>query len=209
MIVLDIETSGVDFLQCGIWQIGAVDFENPENQFLDECRIDDEDIVTESSMVVTGKTEVEMKDSKKQTQKQLVEKFFEWCKKFKIKNFICQNPQFDTTFLKIKALKYGLEYPFHYRAFDLHSVASLKFKQIKGKLLIRDSYSGMDFTYIINFCGLEDHRIQVENNEVVKEGASHNALEDAKLTAECFSRIIYGKNLLEEFKKFKIPKYLR
>ncbi|UZE93837.1 MAG: 3'-5' exonuclease [Candidatus Pacearchaeota archaeon] len=213
MIVLDIETSGVDFLKCGIWQIGAVDLKNPKNQFLEESRIDNEDIVTEGSMKVTGKTEEEMRDENKQIQKELLERFFDWCKKAKIKNFICQNPQFDTTFLKLKASKYGLEYPFHHRAFDTHSIASLKYKQVKGKFLIEESNgqfcSGLTFTKIIEFCGVEDKRRLMKDGEIVKEGSPHNALTDAKLTAECFSRIVNGKNLLEEFKKFPIPKYLK
>ncbi len=33
-------------------------------------------------------------------------------------------------------------------------------------------------------------------------------LEKARLTAECFSRIVYGKFLLEKFYKCKIPEYL-
>jgi DNA polymerase III epsilon subunit-like protein len=209
MIVLDIETSGVDFLKCGIWQVGAIDFKDPKNQFLEEARIDNEDVVTESSMKVTGKTEIEMRDQRKQPQKQLLENFFEWGKKIKIKNFICQNPQFDTSFLKIKASEYGLEYPFHFRAFDLHSIASLKYLQIKGELLIGKEYSGMDFSKVMEFCGLEDPRVEVEGDVVVKEGLPHNALEDAKLTAECFSRLLYRRSLLEEFKKFPIPEYLK
>ena len=47
MIILDIETSGLRPEENGIWQIGAVDFYNPENIFLDECRIDQEDKVEE------------------------------------------------------------------------------------------------------------------------------------------------------------------
>lgn len=209
MIVLDIETSGVDLLRCGIWQIGALDLENPENQFLEEARIDDEDIVTESSMKVTGKTEQEMRDSNKQSQRELLKRLFEWCKKTKIKNFICQNPQFDIGFLRIKVSKYGLEMPFHYRCFDLHSLTALKYKQINGEILIINDRSGLDLSKIIEFCGLENPRREVEGDTVVKEGEPHNALVDAKLTAECFSRIMYGNNLLEEFKKFPIPEYLK
>ena len=37
----------------------------------------------------------------------------------------------------------------------------------------------------------------------------NNALEDAKLTAECFSRLLNGKNLFPEYAKFKIPDYLK
>jgi len=43
MIVVDIETSGIDYNRVGIWQIGAIEF---ENQFLEESRIDDEDEIT-------------------------------------------------------------------------------------------------------------------------------------------------------------------
>ncbi len=172
MIVLDIETSGMDFLKCGIWQIGAIDLENPENQFLEESRIDDEDIVTESAKKITGKTETELRDVKKQSQKQLLKRFFEWCEKAKVKNFICQNPQFDTTFLILKAKKYDLKYPFHYRTFDLHSIASLKYKQIKGNFLIDKDHSDMSLDNTLKFCGIEDIRIKMENGKVVKEGAS-------------------------------------
>jgi len=43
MMVFDIETSGTNFYKCGIWQIGALELENPENTFLQEGRIDDKD----------------------------------------------------------------------------------------------------------------------------------------------------------------------
>jgi hypothetical protein len=36
----------------------------------------------------------------------------------------------------------------------------------------------------------------------------HNGLRGAKIEAEALSRLIYGKNLLEEYKEFKIPQYL-
>ncbi len=209
MIVVDIETSGVDFIKCGIWQIGAVDLENPENQFLEESRIDDKEIVTGSAMKVTGKTEEELRDKGKQPQKELLEHFFDWCKKAKIKNFVCQNPQFDTTFLILKSQKNGLEYPFNYRAFDLHSIAQIRYLQIKKKLLIKESRSDMGLGNILEFCGMEDPRTKLEEGIVIKEGKPHNALEDAKLTAECFSRLVYGKNLLEKYKKFPIPEYLK
>lgn len=209
MIVVDIETSGVDMVRCGIWQIGATDFENPNRQFLEEAKIDDSDIIIPEALIVIGKTEVELRDKKKQTQKQLIENFFKWCEKVKFKNLICQNPQFDFSFLAIKASKYGLKLPFHYRSFDLHSVASQKYLQVNRKLLIADGHSDMGLGNILHFCGMKDTRMKMEKGQVIRKGSPHNALEDAKLTAECFSRIMYGKNLLSEFKKFSVPKYLK
>ena len=209
MIVVDLETSGVDLAKAGIWQIGAVDFENPPRIFLEEARIDNEDKVTKESTQVHGKGEKELRDRKKQSQKQLLIRFFKWCEKSKIKNFACQNPQFDVAFLEIKARKYGLKLPLNYHAFDLHSIAQTKYLQLKKKFLIIENRSGMGLSTIIKFCGLVDERKHLEKGKVVKEGKEHNALEDAKLTAECLSRILKGKNLLKEYNKFPIPKYLK
>lgn len=217
MIVVDIETSGPDIGQVdkiGIWQIGALIFEKPKLTFLQEGRIDDADIIddiTGSKTVyeVTGKTEAQLRDKKKQSQKQLLNNFFQWCKDNNQRVAICQNPIFDLGFLNYKARRYGLDYPLHYRSFDLHSVASQKYLQVNGKLLIADGHSDMGLGNILHFCGMKDTRMKMEKGQVIRKGVPHNALEDAKLTAECFSRILYGKNIFKEYKKFPIPKHLR
>jgi len=200
MIVVDIETSGLDFNKCGIWQIGAVDLESME-EFLDEARIDDEDEIIDEGekkvLEIIGKKEKELRDKNKQSQKEMIDKFFKWIKNRKIKNFICQNPEFDVGFLIVKAKKYSLEIPIPHRAFDLHSIAQTRFFQIKGEFLIKEGKSDLGLTNILDFVGMEDNR------------KAHNGLEDAKLEAECFSRLIYGKNLFKEYSKFQLPKYLQ
>ncbi len=196
MIVVDLELSGTSIIKNGIWQIGAIDILNPENTFLDECRIDDDDEVTLESMQVCGVNEKYLRDKDKQSQKELLEKFFKWCESSKIKNLICQGPQVDAAFLRTKASKYGLVFPFNWRAYDLHSMASMKYNDIYGKLPITGEHSDMGLDNIVFFCGIRFSR------------GEHNALEDAKLTAECFSRIVFRKKLLKEFLEFDIPKYL-
>jgi len=205
MIVLDIETSGLDFHKCGIIQIGALELENPANQFLQEGRIDDDEGVVQSTNLpnaktveeVTGKTEQQMRDKTLQSQMQLLENFFEWCKGVKVRNFICQNTQFDYSFVLTKANKFGLSVPFYHRAFDLPTIAQIRYLDLKGKFSIKGSYTGMGLREILEFVGMKDER------------DIHSAIEDARITAECFSRLVYGKNLLEEFKEFPIPDYLR
>jgi DNA polymerase III epsilon subunit-like protein len=196
MIVVDIETSGIDFLKNGIWQIGAIDSDDSKRIFLDECRIDNEDTITKEALNVVGVTEEYIRSIRKQSQKELLEKFFEWCKDAKVRNFICHNPQFDFSFIKCKADKYGLKMPVHFRCFDTHSIASLKYYEIYDKLPIENDYSIMGLPNVLFFCGMQDNRDK------------HNALEDAKLTAECFYRIVYGKNFLKEFEQYPIPKHL-
>ena len=197
MIVLDIETSGLDFEKSGIWQIGAIELENPDNYFLEEGRIDDEDAINPDSLKVTGKSESELRDKNKQSQKELLQGFFNWASRIQIKDCICQNPQFDWSFLNIKAAKYKLSFPFIHRAYDLHTIAQLKYFQLKSRFLIKKNISDMGLSKILIFVGMHDTR---------KE---HNALDDVKLTAECFSRIVYGKNLIESYKQFEIPPYLK
>jgi len=201
MIVLDIETSGLDFVKCGIWQIGAIDLDTGE-EFLEEARIDDEDLLLDSReakpvLEVIGKKEEDLRNNTKQSQKQLLINFFKWCEKRKLKNCLCQNPQFDLGFIWVKARKYGLDIVLHYRAYDLHSIASLKYFQLNKRFSIKEDHSDMGLKNILDFCGMQDNR------------EAHNALEDCKLTAECFSRIVYGKNLLSEYGGFLVPEYLK
>jgi DNA polymerase III epsilon subunit-like protein len=209
MIVLDIETSGLNPEENGIWQIGAFEIENPNNYFIEEGRIDKEDKIGEGALKITGKSKEYFLDKNKQSQKDLLIRFFEWFKNASIKNCLCQNPQFDLGFIMLKARKYGLEVPFHHRAFDLHSIAQMKYYQINKEFLFKEDYSNMNLSNILSFCGIKDERRHVEGDKLLSEGEEHNALGDCKLTGECFSRIIYGKGLLNEFKKFTIPDYLK
>ena len=111
---------------------------------------------------------------------------------------MCQNPEFDVGFILTKARKYGLEIPFPHRVFDLHTLAQVKHFQIKKEFLIKENKSDLGLTNILSFVGMRDER-----------GAhNHNGLEDAKLEAECFSRLLYGKGLFPEYAQFKIPEYL-
>ncbi|MDP2925887.1 MAG: 3'-5' exonuclease [Nanoarchaeota archaeon] len=197
MIVVDIETTGIDFNKCGIWQIGAFELENPLNIFFQDARIDEEDIVQESALKIIGKNEQELRNKELQSQKELIRNFFKWIENQKNRNCICQNPQFDLGFLSIRACRYGIKIPFEHRAFDLHSIGALRYMQVNGKTLIKDNQSNTSLSNILKFAGMSDNR------------KIHNALEDSKLTGECFFRLVYGKNLFPEYDKFQIPTYLK
>ena len=194
-IILDLETSGLDKVKCGIWQIGAIDL-NDNEEFFQEGRIDDKDFVEKDALKEIGKTEEDLRDKNKKTQKQLLKDFFQWLETRKVKNFLCQNPQFDLTFLEIKANEYGLKIPFRYKCFDSHTIAQMVYYKINGEFWFEEGRSKMNLGKILEFVGMKDNR------------QAHNALEDCKLTAECFSRLIYGENLFPEYSQFKIPKEL-
>lgn len=207
-IVLDLEFSGLDMEKCGVWQIGALDFNTGET-FLEESKIDDEDSVEDGALKVVGKTEDELRDKNKQTQQQMIANFFGWMASRQMKNVLCQNPAMDVGFLRIRAKKYGLSVPFKYRSFDLHTIAQIIYHKLNNQFSIMNDSSNMSLGDILNFCGMQDERIEMSGDEIVKQGNPHNALEDAKLTAECFSRLVYGKGLFPEYSKFEVPEVLR
>jgi DNA polymerase III epsilon subunit-like protein len=213
MIVLDIEASGLDNGRNGIWQIGALEFENPKNVFFGECRIDDEDEIMLEALELIGKTEAELRDNRKQSQKKLILAFLEWTKTCKNKISIGQNIGWDLTFIQNKCLRYGLRKGFSefigVRSIDLHALTQLIHYQINNGFLVGDhGRSDLSLSKIIGFCGIEDKRRIMSKGKIVEEGNPHNALEDVRLTAECFSRIFYGKKLFEEFEGFPLPSYL-
>ncbi|MFH1325716.1 MAG: 3'-5' exonuclease [archaeon] len=207
-VALDLEMSGLDMEKCGVWQIGAVDLDTGE-EFLEESRIDDEDEVNEESMRVSMKTEEELRDPSKQSQEEMIRKFFAWMEKRRARNFLAQNPAFDMGFLYIKASKYNLRKPFHFRSFDLHTIAQVIFYKLNNKFFTRENDSDMSLTNILEFCGIPDGRVQLVRGKVAKEGKPHNALEDAKLAAECFCRLMKGENLFPEYSQYAIPEVLK
>lgn len=194
MIVMDIESSGLDSGRCGIWQIGASELENPKNTFLQEARIDDEDEVTRESLIVIEKTEEELRDKKKQSQKQLIENFLDWCKTCKERIIAGQNVGWDISFIQNKCLRYNMHDKFHdatgVRIIDLHTIGNLKYKEKYGVFKLKNGKSDMNLSSVMEFCGLEDKRKILDKGKVIKEGDPHNALTDAKLTAECLKRLL-------------------
>ena len=212
MIVLDLETSGLFPEENGIWQLGAIDLDNPTNCFLEECRLDDDEKYQPQVLQVTGRTESDLRDKNKQSQKQLLESFGKWLSNIKNKTLICQIPSFDIAYLGVKSRKHKVKL-YLSAPLDLHTIAAAKYYSINKKFSLKQDGSASNFSLgnILAFCGIKDERIKVNNatKQIIKEGTPHNALEDCKLTAECFSRIVYGKELFEEFKGQSIPDYLR
>jgi DNA polymerase III epsilon subunit-like protein len=211
MILIDIETTGVNFWENGIVSIGALCFENPKNQFYGECRIDEDDIITEDALKINGFTREEITNKGKQTQEELVKSFFKWLEKQDTRILAGHNVGFfDLNFIKTKAKKYNLNIKTRYRSLDLCSVAQTRYFQINGKFLLDDyKENAMSLPEVLRFCGIKDERIEIRDGKLIKQGKKHNALEDCKLEAECLSRLLSGKGLFEEYNKFPIPDYLK
>ncbi len=213
MIVTDIETTGLTGRN-GIWQIGCLEFENPSNNFLGECRIDDEDVIDEIALKLTGKTEKDLRDPNKRSQKTLVREYLDFVEGIKNRVNIGQNIGWDISMIQDKAIKYGLHDEFlrviNQRTMDLHTIAQEKYFEFNGVYLIdEEGRDAMNLSRTLEMCGMKDDRMNVRGQEITKQGKIHNGLEDCRLEAECYSRIKLGKILLQEYIQFEIPKVLR
>ncbi len=193
MIIVDVESSGVDPNKDSLVSVGAIDFDNPKNRFYEECRIWAGANIDKESLAVTGMTREQITDPKKQTDREVVEKFLKWIEACKEHTLAGQNPSFDRDFLMYTAYRYHINWPLAHRTIDLHSIAYYHMIKRGIEIPIENKHSKVNLTSIIKYVGIDMVR------------GVHNALEDTLLEAECLSRLMYDKNLLPEYKTFSIP----
>ncbi len=193
MIVVDMESSGLEPATHGLLSVGAVDFSNPNNQFYEECRLWEGAHIDPQALAVNGFTEVDAHEPTKQTDKELIEKFIAWAGQCPEKTIAGQNPSLDRDFLRAAAYRHHINWEFAHHTIDLHSVAYLHMVQRKERIPEIRNHSALSMSIILRYCGLPT------------EPRPHNGLNGAKYEAEAFSRLFYGKNFLPEFSSFAIP----
>ena len=183
MIILDTETSGVDAYKDSLVSVGAIEFENPKNEFYAECRIWEGAHIDDKSLTVNGFSREQITDQKKKTDREVLEEFLEWTYSCGERTLVGQNPSFDESFLKATAERYHINWPLAKRTIDLHSVVYFDMlkKGLKPPTDEKMLHSKLNLSRILEYVGMKDER------------KKHNALEDAKLEAETFRRLIYGK----------------
>ncbi len=198
MVVLDIETTGLDPEVHGIVSIGAIDVNNPEDSFYEECRIREGEKIDENALDVNGFTLDECRDKNKQSTRDLIQHFDAWLESRSIKMIGGLHiGAFDVPFYNKKSIQVGLRSRLRRRSIDLHSITYAKMQSLGRVVPMTDGWSVMDTDFIHPFCGLP------------KEPKPHNALNGAKWEAESLYRLMNGKNLLAEFKRFPVPEYLK
>lgn len=197
MIVVDIETTGVDYTKNSIVSIGALDFLNPENQFYTECRIWDGAEITAKALEINGFSEAQVKDKTKMPLEEAIKQFLIWTGKIKEPHDLTiagENPRFDADFLRTSAERYRIGWPLSHRTIDLHTESYNHMVKRGIKIPLNKSRcSDIKLDTTLKYVGLPE------------EPMPHHALRGAKMEAEAFSRLIYGKYLLEEFKNFPRP----
>jgi DNA polymerase III epsilon subunit-like protein len=194
MIALDVETSGLDPERYSILSIGAIDTDEPTNQFYDECQIWEGAHVSSEALAVNGFSREDVIDSNKKTEGELIAAFVAWTlAQPKDTTIVGQNSSFDRDFAQSACRRAGIEFPFAHRTIDIHSLVwyhmilhDVTPPQYKG-------HSGINLTTALEYCGLP------------AETKPHNALNGAFAHAEVFSRIAYNKKMLPEYFSYEIP----
>jgi DNA polymerase III epsilon subunit-like protein len=157
-----------------------------------ECRIFDGAHVEKEALAVNGFKLDKLRDAKKKTDREVVEAFLEWMKTCNEWTLAGQNPSFDRDFLEQTAHRYHINWPLAQRTIDLHSVAYYHMTRAGKTIPSKNNHSALNLDAILLYVGLPERN------------GSHNALEDAQLEAEAFSRLFTGKGLLPEFEDFAV-----
>jgi DNA polymerase III epsilon subunit-like protein len=189
--VIDVETTGVDATVNSPIEIAGMDFTNPENQFVCEFRPFEGAVINDYSLTFNG-ADKEALYLRPVSFKEGIAKLDKWLGSVKVLVVAGENPHFDDDMLRASFKRAGIAYPFGYRLVDLHSmmVATLMRKGLLPPT--------------------EDRKLPLNSDKIMDvlglpaEAKPHKALNGVRIEAEAFSRLIYGKNLLPEFREYPV-----
>ena len=196
MLVLDIEASGLGYDTHSIVSIGALDLNNPTNQFYGECKVWDGAEISDEGLAVNGFSREEVTDENKMTEAELLRNFIDWSKTITDDRTLAgQNVSFDRDYVQAACKRAGVEYPFAHRTIDTHTLGWMHHvkRGLPLPIDLEHKRSSLNLDALLNYCGIPD------------EPEPHNALTGALSHAECISRILYDKKLLPEFEVHDIP----
>jgi len=195
MIIIDIEASGTEYHKHSIVSIGALDFDVPANTFYDECKIWDGAHIMEEALLVNGFSEQEIIDPSKKTESEIVRAFLAWAEEIQDRTLAGQNVSFDRDFVKAAAERAGENYSLPYRTIDTHTLAYMHMvrRGITPPFDKEKHRTALDLDAVLSYVGLP------------KEPMPHNALTGAFSHAEAVSRLLYERQLLQQFKQHPIP----
>ena len=197
MIVVDVETTGLNPLACSIIEIGAVDFNNPDNQFEGECSIWDGAEVNPKSLEWNGQTIEDITNPERKTLKQLIIDFTKWLALLEDQTMAGQNIDFDISFLNDSSRRYNLGMNFGRRKVDQHSFVYAHLVKRGLQPPLKNNASAISGDYIMKYVGIP------------AEPKPHSALNGAIFECEALSRIINGTSIMRKFKDYEIPDYLK
>jgi len=195
MIVLDVESTGLNPEHDSIISLGALDLDEPTNRFYEECRVWEGADIHDEALAINGFTREGITGTSKQTEAELITAFVAWATDKPMNRILAaQNVSFDLEFVQVACKRAGIECPFGKRTIDTHSLVWLHMSEHGTTPPLNPSgHSAINLDAALRYCG------------VPEEPKPHNALTGALCHAEVISRIAYTKKLLPEFISYDIP----
>ena len=193
MIVLDVESTGLNTSSVSIVSLGALDFHSPENQFYGECHIWDGAEIEDAALVINGFTRAQILDIDKPSEADLITSFVAWAHTITDRTLVAQNVSFDLELVQSACKRAGVACPFGKRTIDTHSLVWMHMTEQGRVIPQKNNHSDISLDTGLAYCGLP------------AETKPHNALTGARAHAEILARVAYNKNILSEFSTFPIP----
>lgn len=204
MIFVDVETTGLNPEKNAIADIGAVYLTKPEDQSLFipsgeiylQPRVPNDAEIDAKALEINGYTIDELRNPVRIIPEKAIKEFIAWAENIHDRTLAGENPRFDLDFLRTTAVRYNAEFHFGYRTIDLHTICYCHHLKSGKKIPIENGRTAITLDKTLDYVGLPP------------EQKPHRGLRGAKLEAEAFSRLIFGKSLFPEYKEFKVPEYL-
>jgi DNA polymerase III epsilon subunit-like protein len=193
MIVTDIETTGTNSEKHSIVSIGAIDMNSPERTFYAECKIWEGAHIEEKALEINDMTLEDATDQSRKTEAEIVADFLSWAMDSVDHTIAAHNPVFDLSFLEEAAGRAKINFPLARRSIDQHSVAVTHMLLNNVAVPIEKGRTAINSDFIMKYVGIP------------AEPRPHNALNGALWEAEALSRMLFNKNLLDQFKDHQIP----
>jgi len=175
MIIVDVETGGLDPRYNPLLSIGAVEYEHPFNIFYAEIKPLSGLTSNVKALQVNG-IDLE-KWSTKPNLHSVMNKFFIWIQGTQEKTLAGHNSSFDRDFCNVNFRRIGFGNIFNHRTIDLHSVAYTVFT--KKKVF----FDRLTSDEIYRLLGMPE------------EPKPHNALNGAVWETEAFAKLLHNKVL--------------
>lgn len=192
MVVIDIETTGLNPFENSIIEIGAIDFYNPKNQFSQRCRIRENSVINKKALEVNGYTLSELYDKNLQSEKQLLLNFISWIEKIEFRTLAGQNVNFDLSFLNATKDREQIIFEWGRRIVDIHSVAYTHMVSRGINPPLNDGNSKLGGDFIMKYVGIPP------------EPRPHSGINGALYETEALGRLIFGKGVFDRFKEYKL-----
>ena len=184
----------------GIVSIGAVEFEDPNRNFYMEPQLNHEKQVDSGAVEYNGFTEWEMRNTSRPSLNRVLKNFKKWYERCHEISLAGHNiGQFDYGFLRKAFEEAKIDWPFGNGVVDLRTDYIGYCKRNGIHIPIEKKRLKAHLDDILEFVGL------TRRPDVKKSKKKHNALEDARATAEAYARLIYGAHLIKEYSECPIP----